>query len=251
MSEPPAGYPVSCRACLDGAGLDFEFDMALQPIVDLEAGSPYAQEALVRGPQGEPAPTVLEKVDETNRYRFDQACRARAVKLAGELGLASRLSINFTPSAVYKPEHCIRTTLEAAERFGFPAERLIFEFTENEEIDDPDHLLGIVRHYQQLGMMTALDDFGAGFARLNLLADLQPDLVKVDIKLVRDIDRDAGRQAVVGGIVEAARDLGARLIAEGVETAAERDALRAMGITLQQGFLFARPAFRCAPEIAL
>jgi EAL domain-containing protein (putative c-di-GMP-specific phosphodiesterase class I) len=242
-------YPLSCAACMKGAGLGFDFDMALQPIVDVEDRSVFAQEALVRGPSGEPASTVLEQITETNRYRFDQVCRTKAVYLAAKLALTCRLSINYMPNAVYRPEHCIRATLEAAEHFGFPKENLIFEITEGERIADSVHLVNIVEHYRAIGMASALDDFGVGYARLDLLADLHPEFVKVDIAVVRDLDTHPGRYAVVQGIVETCRQLGITMIAEGVETPSERDALRTLGIRLQQGFLYARPAFRTTPAI--
>lgn len=92
--------------------------------------------------------------------------------------------------------------------------------------------------------MTAIDDFGAGYAGLNLLADFIPDLVKLDLDLIRDIDKDKTRHAIARHLTRLGHDLGIQIIAEGVETRAERDALRDMGIDLFQGFYFARPAFQ-------
>lgn len=107
---------------------------AFQPIVDLKSGDAYAYEALVRGPQGEPAASVLSQVDDANRYHFDQRCRTTAIELAARLGMDRYLSINFMPNAVYQPAACIRTTFEAAERHGFPVNRIIFETVEGESI---------------------------------------------------------------------------------------------------------------------
>lgn len=153
------------------------------------------------------------------------------------------------PNAVYKPELCIRTTLEAAERFGFERDRIIFEVTESERINDVEHLKSIIRHYQKIGFLTAIDDFGAGFSGLNLLADFRADLVKIDMALVRDIDNSTSRQAIVRGIMLVADQLSTGVIAEGVETVAELECLRSMGIDLFQGFLFARPAFEAIAEV--
>lgn len=243
------GSGDSCPLCRDGEGLEIEFSMAFQPIVDVEAGDVYAHEALVRGPGGEPAPTVLDRVGPDNRYAFDQACRVRAVRMAAELGMPGRLSINFLPNAVYEPEHCIRTTLEACERHDFPVDRIIFEITEVEQVVDHAHLRGIVREYQRQGFLTAIDDFGAGYSGLNRLADLRTDLIKLDMAVVRGIDRDVGRQAIVRGVLQVCRDLGIGVIAEGVETPEELRALRDFGITRFQGFLFARPGFETLPEV--
>lgn len=217
--------------------------MAFQPIVNTSTRQVFAQEALVRGPDQEPASAILARVHDGNRYQFDQACRIKAVQLAAKLGVQSLLSINFMPNAVYQPERCIRTTLEAAVACQFPVERIVFEITEGEKVEDTQHLRSIVQHYRSRGFRTAIDDFGAGYSGLNLLAELQPDFIKLDMALIRHIDRDRARQAIVKGIIQVCRELGIAPIAEGVETAAEASTLQDFGIELFQGYYFARPAF--------
>jgi EAL domain-containing protein (putative c-di-GMP-specific phosphodiesterase class I) len=243
--------PAACDECRNLKALGFEFTMAFQPILDLELARPFAFEALVRGPNGEGAGQVLAQVTDQNRYRFDQACRVKAIELAAGLGLQRlpdcRLSINFLPNAIYRPETCIRSTLEACARFGFPSERLMFEVTEGERVTDTAHLIGIFRDYRQRGFLTAIDDFGAGYAGLNLLATFQPHVLKLDMELTRDIDSSRAKQAIVAGIVMTAERLDITLIGEGIETAAERDTLRALGIRYQQGYLFARPEVERLP----
>jgi EAL domain-containing protein (putative c-di-GMP-specific phosphodiesterase class I) len=224
--------------------------MAFQPIVAAVDGSIFAYEALVRGENGEGAGEVLSRVTEENRYAFDQACRRKAIRSAAELGLAelgARLSINFMPNAVYKAEACIRVTLETARETGFPLSSIIFEFTENELIRDTGHVKEIVRAYKSFGFLTALDDFGAGYAGLGLLANFQTDIVKLDMDLIRNIDADRARRAIVRGIVVMAKDLGITLIAEGIETPGEYEALRDLGIDHLQGFVIARPGFMSLP----
>ncbi|MDA8457370.1 EAL domain-containing protein [Acidovorax sp. GBBC 3334] len=247
---PPSSTPPACSACRDGQALDFEFTMAFQPIVDLRhGGRVFAYEALVRGADGASAASVLGRVNDTNRYAFDQACRVRAVELAARLGMECRLSINFLPNAVYQPEACIRATLAAARRCGFPIERIIFEVVEHENPHDREHLNRILRAYRRQGFCTAIDDFGAGYAGLGLLADFQPDLLKVDMALVRGIGADPVRQAIVRSVVSLGDALGIAVIAEGVETEDELQPLRAMGVHLFQGYLFARPAVEALPPV--
>jgi EAL domain-containing protein (putative c-di-GMP-specific phosphodiesterase class I) len=240
---------LTCKGCR--TPLDFDFSMAFQPIVDLEEEGVFAHEALVRGTQGEPARSVLDRVTPDNRFAFDQRCRVRAVEMAADLGMTTNLHINFMPNAVYEPRQCIRSTLDAAARTGFPIDRIVFETTENERITDPARLRGILSEYQHQGFKTAIDDFGAGYAGLNLLADFQPDIVKLDMALVRGIDSNAARRTIVGGIVGICRMLGIRIVAEGVETTAEARTLRNLGITLMQGYLFAKPAFEALPPVDL
>lgn len=234
---------AACEGCRNGQALDFSFAYAYQPIVNLRERQLFAHEALVRGPAGEPAPSVLAKVTEDNRYRFDQACRVEAIRTAAALDMQTRLSINFMPNAIYRPELCIRSTLEAAQQYGFPIERIIFETVEGEEIDDGKWLAEVLREYQRIGFMTAIDDFGAGFAGLNLLADFQPDIVKLDMALVRGIDANKPRRAIVAGVSTMCRELGIRVIAEGIETGEEMRCLRDLGIELMQGYWFGRPLF--------
>ncbi len=241
----------SCSGCRDGVVPDIEFIMAFQPILDLRTMRPFAYEALVRGVDGGGAQTVLGKVNDQNRYRFDQACRVKAIEQAAALGLQHLpdcfLSINFFPNAVYRPETCIQSTLNACQISGFPVGRLMFEVTESEPVENPQHLSNIFAEYRRQGFMTAIDDFGSGYAGLNLLSQFQPDCLKIDIQLVRDIHQDKVKQSIVQGVVGVASSLGLRVIGEGVEAAAERDALLDMGIVLQQGFFYARPAIDQLP----
>jgi EAL domain-containing protein (putative c-di-GMP-specific phosphodiesterase class I) len=242
--SPLTDAPSGCADCGSSERVGFRFDYAYQPIVDMATRSVYAHEALVRGPGGEGAQSVLKQVTEANRYRFDQACRVKAIKSAAQLGVADRLSINFLPNAVYKPELCIRTTLEAARAHDFPVERIIFEVTEGERVEDGPWLAQILREYKRCGFLTAIDDFGAGFAGLALLADFKPDLIKIDMELVRKVDTSTSRQAIVRALVRLCEDMGIQVIAEGIETAGERDFLHDAGIRLMQGYLFGKPVFQ-------
>ena len=241
----------SCRACRSPTAL-FEFSMAFQPIVDAETSSIWGYEALVRGINGESAWSILSQVTDENRYQFDQACRVKAIETAGRLfdNPALKLSINFLPNAVYEPSACIRASLAAADRFGLSRSQLMFEFTENEKFSDSAHVQRIIEAYKRFGFITALDDFGSGYAGLGLLATFTPDLIKIDMELLRGIDASRSRQAIVAGIATIAKALGIKVLAEGVETEAEARAIRKLGISLMQGYLFARPELNRLPPVA-
>ena len=240
---------TGCSACRDGKGLDFAISMAFQPIVNITTGQVFAHEALVRGAAGESAGSLLGQINTDNLYSFDQTCRVTALEWAAKLKAPAMVSINFMPNAVYKPETCIRATLEAAKRFNFPLERIIFEVTEQEQVLDIDHLTSILRAYRKQGFMTAIDDFGAGYAGLNLLADFQPDLIKLDMQLIRNIDQDSVRQILVEATLQMCRRLNIRVIAEGIESLAELRTLQAMGVELFQGYLLAKPGFQSLPDV--
>jgi len=231
---------IECVRC-EGA-LGFDFTMAFQPIVDLSTAGIHAYEALVRGLDGESAYQVISRVDESSLYRFDQACRVKAIEIAHRIGMTSMLSINFLPNAVYDPEACIQATLDVACRVGWPTERISFEITETEWVRDRLHLKNIVGAYRAMGFQTALDDFGTGYANFDLLIDLTPDWLKIDRQFIDGVDSNSRKQTIVDSVLTLANGLGTGVIAEGVETLAEARWLYRRGINLQQGFLYARPA---------
>jgi EAL domain-containing protein (putative c-di-GMP-specific phosphodiesterase class I) len=225
--------------------------MAFQPIVDAGSREVFAYEALVRGAAGEGAGVVLAAVETADRHRFDEQCRSQALDLAVRLGLKdsrAALSINFIPNAAPDPDACTAAAREAAERLGFPPERVIFEFTEGEPVDDVARLGRIIRGYRNHGFRTAIDDFGAGYSGLTLLARFQPDIVKLDMELIRGIDTDRVRRSIVASIRRMCDDLGIVMVAEGIETLSEYATLRDLGVSLLQGYLFARPAVEALPE---
>jgi EAL domain-containing protein (putative c-di-GMP-specific phosphodiesterase class I) len=243
---PPDEICFGCRSEVELP----DFTMAFQPIVDVEIDQIYAYEALVRPVGGGTAAEILEQINHSNRYAFDQSCRVRAIELAARLDMKSILSINFLSNAVYQPAACLRKTLEAAQRVGFPVDHLMFEVTENEPVRDVAHLKSIFTEYKRRGMITAIDDFGAGHSGLNMLADFQPDIVKIDMALTRNIDGDRVRLAITRAVMSLCKDLGITVIAEGVETVNEAASLRELGVRLFQGYLFAMPAIEQLPTVA-
>ncbi|MGX1306865.1 EAL domain-containing protein (putative c-di-GMP-specific phosphodiesterase class I) [Amorphus suaedae] len=241
---------VACEGCRNGEAFDLPFAMAFQPIVDLPRKSIFGHEALVRGVNGESAGAVLSQLTPQNRYAFDQKIRVRAIEMATRLGMAAsgqNLSINFLPNAVYEPAACIRQTLIAARRTGFPLDQIIFEFTEDESVDVP-HVVNILETYRSIGFRTAIDDFGAGQAGLSLLARFQPDIVKIDMDLVRDIDIEPARRTVLKHVLRMLDEFSIQPICEGVETRSELDVLVDLGVELVQGYLIARPAFEALAD---
>ncbi len=240
---------MGCKDCRDPEKLGIKFTMAFQPIVNVRDRSIFGYEALVRGPNNEDALSVLSQLNDSNRYKFDQAIRVKALDLAKNLDMQGMLSINFLPNAVYRPETCIRATLEAAEELNFPTDRIMFEVAEGEKVKDHDHLKNIFIEYKKHNFTTAIDDFGAGYAGLNLLADWQPDVIKLDMSLTRNIHNDRVRRSLVSGIITVCKELSIKVIAEGIECAEECRILYEQGVYLFQGYYFAKPGFESLPSI--
>jgi EAL domain-containing protein (putative c-di-GMP-specific phosphodiesterase class I) len=223
--------------------------MAFQPIINCQTKEVFGYEALVRGLNNESATSIISKVNDENRYLFDQLCRVKAIALASKLNLDSMLSINFLPNAIYKPERCIRTTLDAAKKHDFPLDKIMFEFTEVEKIEDSSFVKSIVNYYNNSGFITAIDDFGSGYAGLGLLADFQTNIVKIDMELIRNVDQDKSRQAIIKNCYNLFKDLNITTLAEGIETREEMRWLQHLGIKLMQGYFFARPSFESLPKV--
>ncbi|URD60564.1 EAL domain-containing protein [Sphingomonas sp. KRR8] len=245
---PPARS--SCAECREGKPFPLPTRAAFHPILDLQEERVFAYEALIRGIDGQSAAFVLEQVGADQEHSFDQACRMTAIRDAAAAGIAgtgAKLSINFMPNAVRNPRSCIQQTLQAAEQAGLSANRLVFEFSENVKYDLA-HVRGIVACYRELGFQVAIDDFGTGHAGLCQLATLQTDMVKLDMELIRGVDRDQRRRAIVESLVQLIRRLGTECIAEGVETEEELGVLRLLGVRYVQGFLFGQPVLGTLPS---
>jgi EAL domain-containing protein (putative c-di-GMP-specific phosphodiesterase class I) len=225
------------------------FSFAFQPIVDVPARQVFAYEALIRGPGNEPASQILEQVSAGSLYLLDQNARVEAIALATRLGISCHLNLNFLPQNLQSSEASIRTTVEAANRAHLPLERIVLEVTEGEVIVDQVRFADLINQYRGLGLKVAIDDFGAGYSGLNLLANFQPDQIKLDLTLVRGIESHGPRQAIVRAISQACFELGIDVIAEGVETWEEYRWLANSGLRLFQGYLFAKPGFESLPAV--
>lgn len=243
VPELPAEAPVPHAAASDPqVSSSPRYTFAFQPIINAAEGDIFSYEALIRGPAGEPAGHVLQQVDPSALHDFDEQARVAAVMLAADLGLSTRLNLNFLPTSLGSSPTAITSMLSAAARCRVRADQLVLEILEREVIRDVGAFVTAVNEYRRSGLIFAIDDFGAGHAGLNLLAEFQPDMVKLDMHLVRGVQRHGPRQAIVRGIARTCVDLGIDIVAEGVETGDEFGWLRNEGIELFQGMLLAKPS---------
>jgi EAL domain-containing protein (putative c-di-GMP-specific phosphodiesterase class I) len=235
--------PGACDGCTCGAAFPLPLTMAFQPILRLSTGTVEAHEALVRGPGGALAHTILGAVSNQNRPAFDRQARATALALAARLGLAERLHLNIMPDALRHPEDCLGPLLEAAAESGIAPARITLELTEDGRLFDLAFMRRFIGACRASGIRIALDDLGAGHAAIGTLIDLAPDMVKLDLKLVRGIDRDRLKRDRTLDVIAACQGLGLELAAVGVETEGELAVLADAGVDLVQGYLLAKPAF--------
>jgi EAL domain-containing protein (putative c-di-GMP-specific phosphodiesterase class I) len=215
--------------------------MVFQAIAELASGEVVGAEALARF-AGEPrrSPDVwFGEAEEVGLgVELELAAVRAAVARFPELPARAYLSVNVSPATVV-------TGRVGEVVAGVPGERLVLELTEHARVADYDELVDALKPLRTRGARVAVDDAGAGFAGLVHILRLVPDIIKLDIGLTRGIDHDLVRRALALSLVGFARDIGASIIAEGIETAEELEALRDLGVTWGQGYFLARPG----PEI--
>jgi EAL domain-containing protein (putative c-di-GMP-specific phosphodiesterase class I) len=226
------------RAAVKGAMLPGGMAIHLQPICDLVDGRPRGYEALSRfaGPNARtPDRWFADAADVGLGVELECAAIAAAVRLLPLLPADTTLSLNASPTTV------VSGALDALFNVAEP-ERLVLEVTEHADVGDYDELCRHLERLRARGVRLAVDDAGAGFSGLQHILKLQPDSIKLDMALIRGIDVDPARRALASAMQSFARQTGAMLVAEGVETAAERKTLIALGFMRGQGYLLGRPA---------
>lgn len=217
----------------------------LQPIVSLRDGAVFGYEALSRGPAGGP----LEKPDALiaaalrhgRMLELEHLFRHSALRAARRLPAGLRLFLNVNPNIIQDARFREGFTREYLTRFALCAEDIVFEITERESVANLQGFLGIIEHYKAQNYQISIDDAGAGYSGLNLISDVQPHFIKLDMQLVRGVDKDLVRQALIRSMQEFAGLTNTRLIAEGIETEAELATLVGFDVPYGQGFFLRRP----------
>jgi len=219
-----------------------------QPIVHAAApGRLFAHEALLRGIGPDGAPLAAGPILDLGReagllFQLDLLARRTAIREADARGIGGKIFINFNPTAIYDPVFCLRSTVAAIDATRISRDRIVFEVTESDRTQDLGHLQRILYYYRDAGFAVALDDFGSGYSSLNLLHQLRPDYLKLDIELIRDVDRDPYKASIARKILEVAQELDLRTIAEGIERPEELAWAHEHGADYLQGYLLGRPA---------
>jgi EAL domain-containing protein (putative c-di-GMP-specific phosphodiesterase class I) len=237
-SEPPTARHDFRPVKEFGAVLRSLF-MVYQPILTLD-GQLFAVEALVRSeePTFETAPAILDLAEALEQFQMlGRTVRERVDSDLGKLAPGSAVFVNLHAEDVLDD-----ALLDPAGPLGRVAHRVVLEITERAalaEISEAQRRMALLR---EMGFRIALDDLGAGYAGLTNFTQLRPDIVKLDQTLVRGIDTDSVKRRLVASLVGACRDIGTVVVAEGIETNAERDVLVDAGCDLFQGYLLGRPA---------
>lgn len=216
-----------------------------EPIVDASTLTVFGYEALVRGPDGTPfaSPGKLFEVasDEGLLFELDCLCRRAAILGAVDFPDGAKLFMNIRPSSFHDPGFQVDALVRTLGGCGLEPKDVVFEISEQESIENYEIFREQRDAYGKLGFQFALDDTGVGYASLETVAELEPEFIKVDRVFVRGIDQDPVRQTVLRALQSLARDLGARIIGEGLDTLEELRMLHSLGIEFGQGWLFGKP----------
>lgn len=219
--------------------------MFFQPIITAD-GTIYGYEMLARFKDAEGNTVYPNRLFPAAKLRgrtfvLDRLCRIQGVRQVKRLYDDQKAFINFIPTAIYNPEYCLKTTTAVASQLNIKSNRFVFEVVETEQIEDIEHLKSILYYYQTHGFSYALDDVGAGYNTLDLLSDLKPPYVKLDMEYVQGVSQSEAKQEVACALIKKAQAYGAVTLAEGVENKEDFDWLRLKGYELFQGYYFGRP----------
>jgi EAL domain-containing protein (putative c-di-GMP-specific phosphodiesterase class I) len=216
-----------------------------QPIIDAD-GNVFAYEMLARfqnedGSVIYPGEIFPAAKSRGRLYALDRVCRMTAVKYSAVLKDVKAF-INFIPTSIYSPEFCLRSTTHLANQLGVNPAQLVFEVVETEQVEDLEHLKTILAYYREKGFEYALDDVGEGYSTIEMLSDLKPKYMKLDMQYVQGVAGDSAKQKIALQFLEKALEVGSVPLAEGIEERADFDWLKQQGYQLFQGYYFGKPA---------
>lgn len=225
---------------------DQQIETVFQPIVDLETRRIFGYEALSRGPSEsmfEAPATLFECSREVGMSgELDRCCQRAALRQARRLSRGDKLFLNALPSSLLDPGFREGLLAELPEDYPIACSDIVLEIADRNGIVDDGTLTAEVADLRSLGFRVSVDDVGRNASSLERLADVRPDFIKVDVSLVRNIHRNLIKQGTVRSICELAREIESTVIAEGIETREELDALRQCGVRYGQGYLLFRPS---------
>jgi diguanylate cyclase (GGDEF)-like protein len=245
-----ADHRATLERDLHGAQDRGELRAVYQPIVETKAGAVTGLEALLRWAhptEGMIAPTMLVPlaeqswvINEIGVWILDRACRDRGRWTADDRPDDLTMAVNLSAVQLLEPG-LVASVAEVLSATNTDPHLLTLEVTETVLVKDCEQTLRVLRELKELGVMLALDDFGVGYASLNYLKRFPIDIVKIDQSFIADLECDQASHAIVGSVIDLTHRLGMTVVAEGVETAAQRDALVALGCDQSQGNYFSRP----------
>ncbi len=219
--------------------------MAYQPILRMKEGTVMGFEALARGPRGsglETADALFGAAAEHNLLvELDRLCRRRALLSSGRVSSNAKVFVNTLHATMHDPQFRGKPLIDLLDKAQISPDRIVLEITEKLVIENYSLFRDNMANFTDLGMSFAVDDVGAGYSGLESIARLKPSYLKIDTDLVRDVHVSMVNKAMVKAIISLGHGIGATVVAEGIQSEDEAQALRAMGVDFGQGYYLARP----------
>lgn len=216
-----------------------------QPIVDLKTGEAIGYEALSRGPAGSLLYAPLALISAAHTYgkilELEMLFRKKALENAVGLGSDKYLFINIDPEIIKSPGFKSGLTMELLEQLDISESNIVFEITERTAIGDMDSFRNVLDNYRSQGYMIAIDDAGAGYSGLKTIHEVRPNFIKIDMDLIRNIDKDSFKQSLLKALVEVSLSTNIKIVAEGIENEEELKTLILLGVHAGQGYYLGKP----------
>ena len=222
-----------------------EVTSVYEPIVDVGSKTVFGYEALARGPvdsEFHGAVNLFQSAEEEGLvFELDCLCRQSGLRGAEGLPSGTKLFLNVRPTTIHDPSFRPEALIRTLAKSRLAPSDVVFEISEQESIHSFDVFREVRDEYGKLGFQFALDDTGAGYASLQSVIELEPEFIKVDRAFISGIDQDPARQALLRALHTVSREIGARIIGEGLDSLEELATLRSLGVPFGQGWLFGKP----------
>ncbi|MFN2267592.1 MAG: GGDEF domain-containing protein [Desulfonatronovibrio sp.] len=216
-----------------------------QPIMDFKTNEIIGWEALARGPKNSQFHTPLALFDFAEDtgllFPLERTCREQAIKTIGNLEKDQKIFLNIHPKTLVDPNFKTGETMRLLEKYNLTPDNVVFEITERHSTKNFTLFYESLNHYRQQGYLVAVDDLGAGYNGLFSIAEIKPDFIKIDMSLTQGVENNPAKRALVEAIITFAEKMDSQIIAEGIETRNQLEALIAMGAHCGQGYFLARP----------
>ena len=216
-----------------------------QPIVSLSDGQIFGYEALSRIPGNSPEiriESLFRLADKMKKsWELETLCRKKALKNAKNMDARKKLFLNVNPNIIHDVEFRNGFTKSRLEKYGLNFDNIVFEITERSAIINPETFFYMIKHYKRQNYGIAIDDVGSGYSGLNTINEIRPNIIKLDMNLTRNIDKDEIKQHLCRAMVDFGKNSGIKLIVEGIETKEELQTLINLNVEFGQGYFLGIP----------
>lgn len=213
-----------------------------QPIVSLENGDILGYE-ICSHLNDKPITQYFERAEEFEKiWKLEKLCRKSIIKKVKQIGLKKNVFININPDIIFDEDFYQGYTLKLLEKYSLETSQIIFEITEQCSQKSEETLSNLIEHYKSQGFKIALDNVGTAYSGLERICTLNPDFIKIDMQIIRNIEKDSLKQSMIKSLVQFSKETDINLIAVGIESANEMDFLLSLGVQYAQGYYIAYPA---------